>query len=306
MNRSIAIALLVLFLAPAAHGQEQPSDPAAQGTFLVRSDRLPVNIGGSTYIDLRLPAGPSVPRPVVLLSPGWAANTSDFTDIAEHLASRGFAVAIFEEKDSWSGDIEERAAHLRSAIDELTKANADPKSSVFGELDLSRLAIMGHSYGAAGAVVAAAQDSRIKAVVAMAPVSQWHKSDLQAKASALTVPLLVLHGSDDWIASASGDTKPVYDAAKNAPREYVNVKGVGHNFFQNGGAGTPQHALADRYSTAWLERYLEGKKDPGGYTDGTAARADQKAGLLTDSAVASPPPPPAPPVTIGLTGALGR
>lgn len=289
-----------------------PADPAADGPAAVRAVHLDVKgiAGEKTYLDVRLADVPG-PRPVAVIVHGWAAGTGDFGALAQHLATRGFAAALFEEPHNWSGDTEEWASQLRNAITALEQANALAGGPLEGKLDLARLGVVGHSYGGAAVVWAAADDPRIKAVVALAPVNQWHKDHLMAHARGLAVPLLVEAGGGDWLAGRDF-TRGVYDSATGAPdRQLVEIKGGDHNLYQDHAKNSQEHAIASRYMTAWLERFLTSREDPAGYTTGVAAQADEKAKKLSDAAEASlplPEPVPAPAPAAprdGFTQALG-
>ncbi len=280
MRSAIASLLLIVALAPA-----RAQDPAANGPNLVRTETLSITVGGKkTSVEVHLPAGPSFARPVVFVVPGWAAGPGNFESLADHFASLGFAAALYKEPDNWSNDTAKWSGHIHDAIDALTAAGGDPRSSVFGELDMSKLSLLGHSFGGAAVVVEAASDPRVKSVVAFAPVNQAHRDLLLQSASKLDVPLLVVAGSGDWLATNKTYTQPIYDQATNAPdREYIEIKGGGHNLYQDGEKGSKDHAIALSYATAWLERFLQGKADAGGYTDGTHGEADRNAGLLSQA-----------------------
>jgi dienelactone hydrolase len=305
------LALSFVFVLAAAHPAlaQVPVDPSQDGSLPTRSVKLDVTgvKGEKTYLDLRLPSSGG-PFPVVLISPGWAATTKDFEALAEHLASRGFAAALFEQPHNWSSDMEEWAHELSRGADALESANADASSRVAGALDLSRLAVVGHSYGGAAAVSFAAEDARVKACVALAPVSQWHKDDLLQHASDLTVPLLVEAGGSDWLAGLD-QTRGIHDRATKAPaRAFVEIKGGDHNLYQDSSGSSAKHAVAIGYLTAWLERFLAGKDDPDGWTTGVRAQADRALSAEAFEAPVARPvvAPDAPAPRTGFVTAIGQ
>src|SRR6185436_14049363 len=89
---------LVTIVSSAATAQD---DPAVRGPYGVAAHvrRFTVNGGKATFLDVRLPDAPGR-WPVVLLCHGWAAHASKFAGLADHLASRGIAVALFEQPDA--------------------------------------------------------------------------------------------------------------------------------------------------------------------------------------------------------------
>lgn len=100
--------------------------------------------------------------PAVVLCHGLGANRSDFTDLAGYLVRRGFHILLFDFRAH--GDSGGRRSSfgytekedLRSAIRYLEKRK---------EVDPERVAVYGFSMGAAVAVMTAAEEDSIKAVV---------------------------------------------------------------------------------------------------------------------------------------------
>jgi predicted esterase len=151
------------------------------------------------------------PFPVVTFSHGLGGTGFEYTVLIENLVSHGYVVASIEhtyaasavwfpdgrvvamhsdpppaglsesERLKWMNNrlsmgINEGAADVRFVIDRLTQLNQDKRQfPLAGEIDLKRLAAMGHSAGAEFAARACQQDSRIRACVdldgAMVPVA---------------------------------------------------------------------------------------------------------------------------------------
>jgi pimeloyl-ACP methyl ester carboxylesterase len=135
------------------------------------------------------------PHPVVLLSHGFTGTSTDYTYLAEDLASRGYVVASISHTNEatavafpdgrlekgmlgsyltndWHSDagtlgfaVAVRFADLTFVLDQLAVLNAAGNSSFSGRLDLSRIAIVGHSLGGLTAVRALEDERRVKAAV---------------------------------------------------------------------------------------------------------------------------------------------
>ena len=174
--------------------------------------RLPVN-GRVWY-----PEGPG-PFPLVLIVHG-NHNMKDFSDpgyayLGELLASRGYIMASVDENflnGNLRAENDARGWMLLQHLVAWRRFNADSASPLFRKVDLTRIALMGHSRGGEAVAVAAAfnrlprypDDARvtfnfgfdIRTLVAIAPVDgQYRPAD---QGTPLTdVNYLVLHGAHD-------------------------------------------------------------------------------------------------------------
>ena len=108
----------------------------------------------------------STPAPGIVLSHGWARSRCELLPHAEFLHRAGFAVLMFDYRHRGSSDgdaitmgVEERG-DLVAALDAI---EARP------EVDATRIGVLGMSMGGVIAVVVAAQDPRVRAIVAEGP-----------------------------------------------------------------------------------------------------------------------------------------
>ena len=135
------------------------------------------------------------PHPVVFLSHGFTGTSSDYTYLAEDLASRGYVVASIDhtneatavafpdgrlEKsvlgsyltDDWhsapdtlSLAVAVRLADLRFVLDQLAALNSAHDGNFDGRLDLAHIALVGHSLGGLTTLRALENEPRLKAAV---------------------------------------------------------------------------------------------------------------------------------------------
>ncbi|WP_246090933.1 alpha/beta hydrolase family protein [Nonomuraea deserti] len=115
---------------------------------------------------LHLPAGPG-PHPIVVLLHGFPGNERNF-DLAQALRRAGYAALVFHYRGSWGvggsyswGNVLEDAARVTRAVREDAVAAAH-------RLDPGRLALVGHSLGGFAALMTAAADPAVRAVVSVA------------------------------------------------------------------------------------------------------------------------------------------
>ena len=138
----------------------------------------------------------SGPFPVIIMQPGLGPIASDYTTLAEDMASRGYAVVastptysanvvVFpdgrvvegtdaatvsdsaspsEAKTTLDRLVNVWASDNRFLMDQLQKLNAaDPSGRFTGKLDLNAIGVVGHSFGGASAAETCRLDARCKA-----------------------------------------------------------------------------------------------------------------------------------------------
>jgi pimeloyl-ACP methyl ester carboxylesterase len=135
------------------------------------------------------------PHPVVFLSHGFTGTSSDYTYLAEDLASHGYVVASIDHTneatavafpdgrlvksvlgsyltDDWhsapdtlSLAVAVRLADLRFVLDQLAALNSAPGGALAARLDLLHIAMVGHSLGGLTALRALENEPRIRAAV---------------------------------------------------------------------------------------------------------------------------------------------
>jgi dienelactone hydrolase len=116
------------------------------------------------------PKPSSLPRPVLVLLPGWRSLIAFSTSLAEDLASHGIVVIaaqtdIASESTHSRTTAEDRAARGALFRQLLTLVGTDAFAGLAGPVDASRIAIGGHSYAGAIALDVALTDRRVAAVV---------------------------------------------------------------------------------------------------------------------------------------------
>lgn len=105
----------------------------------------------------------SVKVPAVVLAPGFSLDAATLRWLAEHLASHGFAVLLVDFGDSPFSPLTHDALGT-AMVEAVTWLAADPK------VDAAKIAVGGHSRGGKAAMLAAARDGRVNAVVGLDPV----------------------------------------------------------------------------------------------------------------------------------------
>lgn len=232
-------------------------------------------------------------HPVVLFTPGYTATFTDYTFLFEDLASRGYIVASIAHTyestavelpdrglvkgifgthfdDTWRGDEQTfslttyvRLQDLEFIFSELVRLDAQQNDAFSGHLDMSRVAVAGHSLGGLTALLAIDPDSRFKAGIAL---DSYVPADL-ARNTKISAPVFLL---------TAGRNEPDTGECRlwsnlKGPRLSVNLPGAEHVAFsdlvwlakdgiQTGPAGPESTIAAVRaYVAAFLDAHLRGE-----------------------------------------------
>jgi dienelactone hydrolase len=210
--------------------------------------------------------------PLVLMRAGLAALTTDYTTLAEDLASHGYVVVGFDAPDRSfvvvfpdgqviarapqnnadlvSGPRQEQLANklaqawsadMGFALDQLERLNAsDPSGRFLGRLDLQRVGVFGHSLGGATALQFCHDDSRCKAGIDVdgAPLGS-------VVADGVTQPFMFLlsdhkgeadAGEPEAIRQAGANIHSIYDRLPDDRRLMIMIRGADHYRFSDDGA----------------------------------------------------------------------
>ena len=204
--------------------------------------------------------------PVVLMRAGLAALTTDYTTLAEDLASHGYVVVGFDapyrsfvvvlpdgrviaraprnNADLLGGPQQEQLANklvqawsadMSFALDRLGQLNAsDPSGRFLGRLDMQRVGVFGHSLGGATALQFCHDDARCKAGIDVdgAPLGA-------VIAEGVTQPFLFLlsdHSSEPAAETrqVEANIRSIYDRLPGDRRLEIVIPGANHFGFSDG------------------------------------------------------------------------
>jgi dienelactone hydrolase len=230
-------------------------------------------------------------HPVVVFTHGYTGTFTDYTFLFEDLASRGYVVAsvdhTFEatavefpdgrfvesvfgshlrntmraDEQSMDYAVSVRLNDLNFVVNALESLNAGGSSMFAGKLDMSRVALAGHSLGGMTAILGVEQDSRFRAGVILDGVVP------NSALSGTETPMLLLAaGRDTW----SDDELRLWSGLRG-PRIAVNLRSAEHltlsdavwlavGAIKTGSMGPDKTVAAVRsYVAAFLDAHLLGK-----------------------------------------------
>lgn len=195
----------------------------------------------------------------VVVAPGFIEKQENIQWWGNHLASHGFAVLVLDTNEP-RDDPFLRAEALMAGVRLLRSENTRMGSTLRGKILEDRMAIMGHSMGGGGTLLAANENSaELKAAI---PFTPWLPD---ADFSAVTVPTLLIAGEIDRVASVAEHAWPHYQTLNNAsPRMYMEIKGGNHfianSLTENEGLNPniDVHDLVGSMAVAWLKLFMDG------------------------------------------------
>lgn len=228
-----ASAIETQFKAPGTWAVSTANASDAAGSYVLY---YPTNVGAG-----------GVDHPIITWGNGTGATPGQYSGLLTHLASWGFVVVAHTSGATGSG------AEVLAGANYLVAQNSNSSSIFFGKLDVTKVGAAGHSQGASGATNATVlSGGLIKSTAAFNyPNPTWVSPEHVTNWGAMTRPVLLMTGSNDWlISSASGQTG--YYNQIPGPAAKASLKGAGHNVIQGTGGGFLG------YVTAWFMYTLQG------------------------------------------------
>lgn len=248
------------------------------------------------------PQSGSGPFPVILFSHGLGGSREGYEYLGEYWAARGYVSVHLQHLGSddavWrdTGLLKRKRAMQKSAtnpqnainrpldvsfaIDELERLNRE-SSQWRGRLDLERIGVAGHSFGAVTTLASAGQkfqlgvakessfaDPRVKAAIPMSAPTPKNKSRLDDVYAGVKIPCLHMTGTKD--SSPIGDTtaeerRLPFDHCKNSDQFLITFKDGDHMIFSGRSSRKEpsdekfQHLIQQSSTTFW-DAYL--RDDP--------------------------------------------
>jgi len=235
------------------------------------------------------------PAPVVLFSHGLGGSRSGNEFLGQHWARRGYVGVFIQHPGSdtlvWKDkppedrlsamreaasleNFELRAADVPAVLDQLEAWNANSQS-LTGRMDLKKIGMSGHSFGAITTQAVSGEnfpiigkkltDPRIKAAIAFSP-SAPSRSSAETAFAEVKIPWLLMTGTKDIASVGHADLKSrlaVYPALHGAPKYEVVLNNAEHSAFTDRalpGDEQPRnpnhHRVMCALTTAFLDAFL--------------------------------------------------
>jgi dienelactone hydrolase len=212
--------------------------------------------------------------PVVIYAPSFSASATENVDLCEYLASHGYIViasrSLGTHTKSMTTDLEGLEAQAGDIAFLIGQAHAMPQA------DMSRIAVIGYSWGGLANVLAAAKDDRIRALVSLDGSVRSHTRFVDggkdaaryATPARLAVPMLFVGRERDSIEDLVKQKKKLDYSLLNemtyADMTIVTMRPMIHQDFASDGLRFANGARFGEYSRdevsmahSWTARYVE-------------------------------------------------
>ena len=321
MNRSFSTARFVILALPfllASTGSVRAGgyDPLAVDSAFHPShvDLTVHDAGRERDIPVRvyLPAKTAA-APVVLFSHGLGGSREGSVYLGEHWAARGYAAVFLQHpgsddsvwKNASPGEVMQamkqaasvknfllRVEDVPAALDQLDRWNTDKTSPLAGRLDMKRIGMSGHSFGAITTEAVSGEtmpgngqgftDARIRAAGVMSP-SPPRTLSVDEAFGAVKIPWLLMTGTKDVAPIGNADAKSrltVYPALHGAPKYEVVLFNAEHSVFTDRALPGDQeprnpnhHRVIQALTTAFWDAYLRGDAAALAWLNGAGPRS---------------------------------
>jgi predicted dienelactone hydrolase len=232
------------------------------------------------------------PYPAISFGHGFLQSVERYESTLRHLATHGYLVIASRSQSGLFPSHAAFAADLRHCLTWLEQQHANPAAMLYGHVRLDAFGLSGHSMGGGASILAAAADTRVRAVANLA-AAETNPSAIAAIAS-VAAPVALIAGSADSIVPVGSHGQLMYNAA-GAPRQLPLIAGGYHCGFMDTSsfgcdsgplARSEQLAITRRLLTAFFGLYLKGADELWRPVWGPEAAADARVTTQADAGFA--------------------
>jgi predicted dienelactone hydrolase len=255
----------------------------------------------------------TAPQPVVLFSHGLGGTRTGSAFLGEHWAARGYVAVFLQHPGSddavWKDaqplkrmeamnqaasldNLLLRVRDVPAVLDQLAIWNTNKANSLGGRMDLKKIGMSGHSFGAVTTEAVSGEtlpmdgqkftDPRIVAAIAFSP-SAPQSGNPERAFGAVKIPWLLMTGTKDIAPIGHADMKSrlsVYPALHGAPKYEVVLNNAEHSVFtdrplpgDHEQRNPNHHRVILALSTAFWDAYLHGDTAALAWLNGAGPRS---------------------------------
>ena len=186
--------------------------------------------------------------PIMAFCPGFQGSERSMAPWGKFMASHG-VVTITLGTNSLSDSPPARGRALLDALETVRRENTREGSPLSGKLAVNHVGVAGWSMGGGGAQHAAVKEPKLRGAVAMLPWQPGYAFEHE-------VPVLILAGEQDRIASAERNARPHFEQTPSGTiKSYFEIKNGTHLVVNR-----PSNRNGDigAWVLAWVKTFVEG------------------------------------------------
>lgn len=195
-----------------------------------RSRNIPIHIfypATSTGTNAPAAAGSF---PIISFGHGFIISYSQYQWLADALVPLGYIVAFPDTETGIPPDHLDFGLDVAFAVDAIVSEGLSTNSNLYNIVGNSS-AIGGHSMGGGASFLGAEGNTSLSALFNFA-AAETNPSAIAA-ASNITIPTLIIEGSDDCVTPSSGNTLDMYNALASNCKSLYTINGGSHCKFAN-------------------------------------------------------------------------
>jgi len=169
--------------------------------------------------------------PLVSFGHGFAMGVDVYNNITDYFAPKGFIFLMVNTETSlFSPSHPDFGLDLNFALSAMQAKGVLSASPYFGKIS-NKSAIMGHSMGGGAAVLAAAANQTLNALILMAP-AVTNPSSITA-APQVTAQAIVFSGDGDAVVTPTDAHVPIFSGLNSTCKHFISILGGGHCYYGN-------------------------------------------------------------------------
>ncbi len=238
--RFLVLAALLLIFADAICAQ---NDPLSQpGRYSAGWRSVTVTRANNTTFTARLyyPAlspgsnaaydGSGAPYAAITFGHGFFQAVSSYQSTLEHLATHGYFVIASDSEGGLAPNHQNFADDIKRCLTYLEQENSTATSVLFGQVATTKFGASGHSMGGGASILAASQDTRIRALANLA-AAETNPSAIAAMPS-IGIPVSLISASSDTIVPVGSNGQTMFNGG-NTPKILPVIQGGWHCGFED-------------------------------------------------------------------------
>lgn len=218
--------------------------------------------------------------PVIVFGHGFVMAWDAYQNIWEEFVSKGYIIAFPRtEGNAFNTDHQRFGWDLQFLVGRMQEESVDANSILYNTM-APETALMGHSMGGGASFLAADSlcvngNVNLKTIVGLAPAESTSNGVSSINSSkSITVPALILSGSNDGVTPPDEHHIPMYDSLASDCKTFISINGGAHCYFAQSnfncdfGEGSAsngisitreeQQDITYNFLTEWLDYTLKG------------------------------------------------